>query len=83
MVAACDPTLHCDRGLPRRCRLLLLGAGDDPDNVRGGHTAVHREVPEGHLPVGGWDEPLGVSRVRLRGADDRRVPTVPPGRVAS
>jgi len=37
----------------------------------------HRQVPEGHLPARGRDEPVDVPRLRLRGADDWRVPTRP------
>ena len=42
-------------------------------------AAVHRALPQGHLRLRDGDEPLVLPRRRLRGADDRQVPALPPG----
>src|SRR5687767_8471798 len=46
---------------------------------RGRRVAVHRPLPEGDLRLRHGDEPLVLPRRRLRDADDRRLPAVPPG----
>ena len=46
---------------------------------RGRRAAVHRPLPAEHLRLRHGDEPLGVPRRRLRDADDRRLPALPPG----
>ena len=59
--------LDVELGRPYRIARLLCGR----------RPALHWPLPEVPLRLRARDEPLGLPRRRLRGADDRRVPAVP------
>jgi len=63
-------------------RRLDLDVRRRADRAAGVHrrarAALHRPLPQGDLRLRDGHEPVGVPRRRLRDADDRRLPAVPP-----
>src|SRR3954447_2175220 len=55
------------------------GVDRDPRVLRGGGAPVHRQVSPRHVRPGARPESLGPTGRGVRGADDRRLPTVPAG----
>ena len=91
VVAARDSALPDRRAVPRRRRVRVALHGrrrrrrrpDRPAGVdRGPGAAVHGAVPARPVRPRAGPRPVGAARGRVRRADDRRLPALPPRRGA-